>query len=415
MRRLAIELYGTLVGTLEGADSASADFRADAQALDRFGVNSHVLSASIPLSPRPSRAKAKRRRNFFHELLPEGDQLTAMNIAAGLRPGDILGFLARYGRDVAGALQIWDLDDPTEPPTPELIPVTNAEIRELLTEPYTFPLANRPVTGKTSLAGVQPKIVLARTDGHWAQAVGGAPSTHILKPIVERQPSLIYDEEYGARLARALGLASYDSHIDDFAGVPALVIERYDRDPVMPGGRIHQEDFNQALGATGAAKYQELGGVVSLARVAEVLKVVGAASDRTPLARMVVFAVAIGNLDMHAKNIGLIHYADSTARLAPAYDAVPHTHLAGNDGRMALAVCGEYRHAALTRDHLVAEIAGWGLRNASELVDGTLQELQGALATESPSASAHALIQEHILRFTQNLLAGRPAGRGATA
>ncbi|WP_309139146.1 HipA N-terminal domain-containing protein [Nocardia cyriacigeorgica] len=109
MRRLAVELYGTLVGTLEGTDRASADFHSDPNAIDRFGINSHVLSASIPLSPKPSRAKAKRRRSFFQELLPEGDQLTAMNIAAGLAPGDDIDDFAgipalvieRYDRDPA--------------------------------------------------------------------------------------------------------------------------------------------------------------------------------------------------------------------------------------------------------------------------------------------------------------------------
>ncbi|NKY37164.1 type II toxin-antitoxin system HipA family toxin [Nocardia speluncae] len=227
MKRLGVELYGDLIGTLRGADSTTFDIRADPDAIERYGVNSRILSAAIPLTPKPNRAKAKHRRNFFRELLPEGDQLAAMNAAAGLASGDVLGFLSRYGRDIAGALQIWDLDDPNEPPTPELLPVTAARVRELLDEPFVYPLANRPAVGKTSLAGVQPKIVLARTDDGWAQAVGGAPSTHILKPVVRQHPTLIYDEEYGARLARVLGLASHDTWMATFAGTPALVIERW--------------------------------------------------------------------------------------------------------------------------------------------------------------------------------------------
>ncbi|MGW0003323.1 type II toxin-antitoxin system HipA family toxin [Nocardia grenadensis] len=221
MKRLGVELYGDMVGTLQGADSAIFDFEADTAAIDRYGINSRILSAAIPLTPKPNRAKAKHRRNFFQELLPEGDQLAAMNAAARLAPGDVLGFLARYGRDVAGALQIWDLDDPSEPPTPELLPITEERVRELLDEPFLYPLANRPAVGKTSLAGVQPKIVLTRTGEGWAQAVGGAPSTHILKPVVRQHPTLIYDEEYGARIARAVGLAAHDTWIAEFAGAPA--------------------------------------------------------------------------------------------------------------------------------------------------------------------------------------------------
>jgi serine/threonine-protein kinase HipA len=66
---------------------------------------------------------------------------------------------------------------------------------------------------------------------------------------------------------------------------------------------------------------------------------------------MVILAVGIGNLDMHTKNIGLLHPADGDLQLAPAYDVVPHAHLQ-NDGRLALAVNGHYHHAELTRDDL---------------------------------------------------------------
>lgn len=271
-------------------------------------------------------------------------------------------------------------------------------------------MANRPAIGKTSLAGVQPKIVLARTDSGWAQATGGAPSTHILKPVVQQHPTLIFDEEYGARLSRVLGLSFYATWLADFAGVSALVIESFDRDPAVPGERIHQEDFNQALGAGGDAKYQEFGESVSLKRIAEVLRVVGADGDHTVLARMVVLAAALGNLDMHAKNVGLIHPPDGSVGLAPAYDVVPHTHLHGVDGRMAMAIGNQYRHATLTRGHLAAEFAGWGLRAADEIVDDTLQTIAEAVVAEAPHPDADPRIRENIRKFTENLRMGRQAG-----
>lgn len=115
MRRLAVELCGALIGTLEGTDSATFEFMTTSDAIARHGMNSRILSAAIPLTPKPNHAKVKHRRNFFRELLPEGEQLAAMNASARLAPDDVLGFLAHYGRDVAGALQIWDLDDPSEP------------------------------------------------------------------------------------------------------------------------------------------------------------------------------------------------------------------------------------------------------------------------------------------------------------
>ncbi len=72
--RLAVELYGVVVGTLEG-DSRTFDFTPTLNGLERFGNNSSVLSVSIPLTRLPRRDHARRRRNWFSELLPEGDQL----------------------------------------------------------------------------------------------------------------------------------------------------------------------------------------------------------------------------------------------------------------------------------------------------------------------------------------------------
>ena len=112
--RLAGELYGTSIGTLEG-DARTFDFTPSDAAIERFGTNSPVLSVAIPMTPTQRRDRAGRRRNWFSELLPEGDQYDFMLAQASIRRGDTPAFLAHYGRDVAGALQIWNLDDPTEP------------------------------------------------------------------------------------------------------------------------------------------------------------------------------------------------------------------------------------------------------------------------------------------------------------
>ena len=402
--RLAVELYGTVAGTLEG-DPRTFDFTPSSEGIDRFGTNSRVLSVAIPLADVLPRHHAARRRNWFAELLPEGDQYDYLLAQGGLLKGDTPAFLARYGRDVAGALQLWNLDDPAEPGTSGLHPVTSSEVRALLEDPIGSPLANEPEAGKSSLGGVQPKIVLVKTADGWAQALEGYPTTHILKPrLGGAKQTVIYDEEYGSRLARAIGLADFSTSISDFADLPALVIERYDR---VNGERVHQEDLSQALGASGNEKYQELGGVVSLLRVAEVLRRHTPAEDLLRLARMVVFAVAIGNLDLHTKNIGLLHSADGEVRLAPAYDIVPQAHQQ-NDGKLALSVNGKYRHAELTRDDLRAELARWGLRRAYPLVEETLVELQSAVKDELPFDDAYPYLQQTISVFIDNLLYGRP-------
>ncbi|WP_282859450.1 type II toxin-antitoxin system HipA family toxin [Pseudoclavibacter helvolus] len=411
--RLAVELYGVEVGLLEGDDSRSFDFVASTAGIAEFGTNSSILGVELPLVARQTRAKAGRRRNWFAELLPEGDQYEYLRAQAGLRPGDTLGFLARYGRDVAGAVQLWNVDDPTEPRTPGTRAVDDRQIRALLENPLSASLGNLADVGKSSLAGVQPKIVLAATESatggtHWSQAFGGFPSTHILKPRLSANPTVIFDEEYGARLARRLGLASFSTTVAEFDGLPALVVERFDR---IDGSRVHQEDFSQVLGASGSQKYQELSGVTSLNRVARALRGQSRAGDLILLARMLVLGIAVGNLDMHTKNLGLLHPVDGRTRLAPAYDVVPQAHQAGVDGRLALAVNGCYEHHLIDRSDVVSEITSWGLRGAERLVNETLDEVLAAVATEQPLEGSYPNLAAQIRTFAERLRAGEAAGR----
>lgn len=411
MADLVVELYGVPVGVLAGT-WRTFDFVPDPAAVATFGIDSPVLSVSIPLAAVPTRARKERRQAFFRELLPEGRMLTRMAREAGVAEQDVIGMLRRYGRDVAGALQIWDPDVPGEPRHPSTEALSTAGVAEMLTHVQENPLGNKPIGGKTSLAGVQDKIVLVRTQSGWSRAIDGFPSTHILKPESREFPTVIFDEEYGARLARAVGLLDYETRIEEFDGVAALVIERYDRASDAPQGRVHQEDFNQALGAVGIDKYQRYGGRTSLARMAAVLSTVGDRASMTRLLRLVVLSVAVGNLDLHAKNASLLHPIDGSILLAPAYDVVPQVHQP-NDGELGLAVDGEYQHRTITREHLIAEGRGWGLRDAEAVVDETLTSVLEAARVEAPHPRAHAGLAEEIRAFTTNLIEGRGAGQPA--
>lgn len=397
--RLAVELYGTKLATLTGSEH-DFDLTISTDAYERFGISSSILSLSIPLVPQLRRDHAERRRNWFRELLPEGNQLSFMLANAALRDGDTLGFLARYGRDFAGALQIWDLDDPTEPQIPKLHTLTTAAVESLLTDPASTPLGNDALQGKSSLGGVQPKIVLVKTDSGWAQALGGYPTTHILKPQLDSIfSSVIFDEEYGSRLARRLGLATHSTEVTRFGDTQTLIIERFDRDL---GQRIHQEDFSQILGASGNQKYQEIGGRVSLGRVASTLTRFVGSQEVTFLARQVIFATAIGNLDMHTKNISVLHPDSKPSRLAPAYDMVPQLHMPG-DGRMALAINKKYRHSDITGRDLTDELSSWGVRHADALVHEELTRLIRVTEEETPLPGAAKLLQENILATAKRL------------
>jgi serine/threonine-protein kinase HipA len=408
MADLLVELYGTRAGVLTGT-WRTFDFLPDAAAVTRFGIDSPILSVAIPLTVVAVRSRKERRQNFFRELLPEGRMLTRLAQQAGLAEQDVIGLLRAYGRDVAGALQIWDPDVPGEPKQPALEPLSSAGVADMLKHVQDNPLGNKPSGGKSSLAGVQDKIVLARTGEGWNRAIDGWPSTHILKPESRDYPTSIYDEEFGARFARAAGLSSFPTWIEEFAGVPAVVTERYDRSPDAPQGRIHQEDFNQVLGAGGNQKYQRYGGKVSLERIARVFAAAGDHDSLERLFKLVVVSVAVGNLDLHAKNMSLLHPPDGSMTLSPAYDIVPQAHQP-NDGEVALAVDGEYRHAAITMNHLVAEGCAWGLAEAADLAAETLATVLQLANTEAPHKRAYAGLARDFSGFASNLLAGREIG-----
>ena len=410
MADLVVELYGTRAGSLRGT-WRTFDFLPDPAVVARFGIDSPVLSVAIPLTVAAVRSRKERRQNFFRELLPEGRMLTRLAQQASLPEQDVIGLLRAYGRDVAGALQIWDPDIPGEPRQPGLEPLSNAGVADMLEHVQDNPLGNKPFGGKTSLAGVQDKIVLARTRDGWNRVIDGWPSTHILKPESRDYPTSIYDEEYGARFARSVRLTSFPTWIEKFTGVPAVVIERYDRSPDAPEGRVHQEDFNQVLGAAGSQKYQKYGGKVSLERIAQVLSATGDRDSLERLFKLVALSAAVGNLDMHAKNISLLHRPDGSITLSPAYDVVPQAHQL-NDGEIALAIGGEYRHAALTMSHLVAEGRAWGLTGAAELAEETVTLVLQLASTEPPHERAHPGLAQDIAGFAANLLAGRAIGAG---
>ncbi|MBM7503760.1 HipA domain-containing protein [Agromyces aurantiacus] len=258
---------------------------------------------------------------------------------------------------------------------------------------------------------MQPKVVLARIDDGWHRVHDGFPSTHILKPEVARYPTMIFDEEYGARIARVLGLIEYDTWIEEFGDIRALVIERYDRATDAPTGRVHQEDLCQALGIPRTQKYQEQGGDASLDRFHSLVRAQAGRDSVERLARMVVLAVAIGNVDLHAKNLALLHPFDAPTTLAPAYDTVPLRHQP-NDGRMAFAVNSVYRHADLTIDDLETQLGSWSAA-AGGLVRPTLERIAAVIDAETPHPAAYSGLRRDLAGFVANLLAGRPVGSPA--
>uniref|UniRef100_UPI00374CC922 HipA domain-containing protein n=1 Tax=Lacisediminihabitans sp. TaxID=2787631 RepID=UPI00374CC922 len=129
------------------------------------------------------------------------------------------------------------------------------------------------------------------------------------------------------------------------------------------------------------------------------------------LLRLLTLSQAIGNLDMHGKNISMLHLQDGSTRLTPAYDVVPQTHL-DSDGKMALAINRKFLHAAITVDDLIEEAESWKLRSPRTIIMETLDAVEGFVHSEAPVKNAYDRLQVDIAAFTRNLVEGRPTGHG---
>jgi serine/threonine-protein kinase HipA len=106
MASLNVELHGELLSRLIGTSRRNFDFVADSAALEKYGLGSQVLSVAVPLLSNNSGGKADRRRNYFAELLPEGESLERLASDLRVPTDDALRLLTQFGHDVAGAAEI---------------------------------------------------------------------------------------------------------------------------------------------------------------------------------------------------------------------------------------------------------------------------------------------------------------------
>lgn len=390
---LAIWLYGVRIGTLTtNGKPRHLALRYSDEALETWPGNTPLLSCSLPLSTRVLNPVW-----YFRGLLPEGDHLSTIAGRAGISVLDLHALLARYGRDVAGAVTVLPEG---EDPTTRLggaVAYDDVSLASEVEGLETTPLAIHD-DSELSLPGLQNKLLLIRDAGTWFRPTGGRPSTHILKVEDRRYPGLVTAEAAAMRLARRVGLTSVDVDVITVAGIDCIVVERYDRTIGHDGlvERIHQEDVCQALGHDyeanrGAAKY-ERGGGPGLAKVADLLERYAAhpVDELRRLVRYVTFNTIIGNADAHAKNISLIHHRDGSVELTPLYDTVATVLFPTLKDRAAMYVNGQTVLSEVTLDDVVAEAAGWSLdagvarSDAVATVDamvGALDDLPGNLVS----------------------------------
>jgi serine/threonine-protein kinase HipA len=381
-QRLAIWLYGHQVAVVERERKGRLRLSYTEDALGIYEGGTPLLSLSLPLTR--ERYPNGVTRAFLDGLLPEGEPRRAIAQDLDLPASDVFGLLGALGRDCAGALVVQPEDalPPGASTTLTAERLSSDDVGQLVANLHSAPLGvDRAV--RLSLAGVQEKLLLTRLpDGTWGRPVAGTPSTHLLKPEVERFQNTVENEAFCMRVARHLGLAVAEVETIAVDARPVLVVERFDR-RIAPDGtvqRVHQEDFCQALGLAPDRKYEQDSGP-SLARIARVLQDVADPSAPATLLRAVTLNVALGNCDAHGKNFSLTHTKSGAVRLAPLYDLLS-TRLYPLDDKLAMYVDSVQKADRVTAARIVNEATRWGLgrSSAEEAVADVLERLPAAVA-----------------------------------
>ena len=264
--------------------------------------------------------------------------------------------------------------------------------------------------GGSPLGGAKPKALISIDGVQWV--IKFFNNEPVDSPLIEHATMT---------LAQRAGITVAQTQAIRLAGVHAIAVRRFDREP---GRRIHSISAGTALRATAASGTEPEMGYPELART---LRRAGITQDDTnlhdacELFRRMVFNILIDNTDDHEKNHALlvVHpQANGRLKLAPAYDVLPtnsgqgyQEFICGAQGREstldnAMSQCEAFglppAQAAAEVARVIEVVNGWqahfaqqgvtarDLRSLAERIDGqALREQRlGFEAARYGSASA---------------------------
>jgi serine/threonine-protein kinase HipA len=291
-----IDFHDQLAGTLRQEPDGRFAFQYDPAYL-RSGIS--AIAYTLPLQTDPIYS-ASGLHPFFDNLVAEGWLANAQARALEIGPDNRFARLLAFGHDCVGAAAVID-------PRPRIQPRLDAGSPE-----ETAALANR-----ASISGVQPKLLVVKTDAGYRPAGPNEASTHIAK-LPSGSLSGIVELEYLTMIAAAELLrpdAIAEIEVAEVAGLSGrcLVVRRFDRQE--DGSKLHFEEFNQLLNHSSEAKYDG-----AYSDMAAFIRDNGRCqvADADLLLRRVLACILLGNNDAHMKNFGLL-YLGSAMRLAPIW------------------------------------------------------------------------------------------------
>lgn len=357
-RVLDVYLFDRLIGKLIQSDTGTMKFRYDAVWLEADSTS--ILSHSLPKQTESFRAK--ECLGFFGGILPEESNRERIAKNLGISKENAFAMLAEIGGECAGAVSFLPEGQKLSRGNPGYKNLTGAELVAILNDLPKRPMMAGEEGIRLSLAGAQDKITVHCLNGRFSLPLNGAPSTHILKPAIERFEDTVINEAVCMKLAKAIGLSVADVEILQLEKTQVLSVTRFDRQVGPDKGitRLHQEDFCQALSIVSEMKYQNEGGT-SLKQTFSLLRAVSSvpAIDLQSLLDAVIFNFFIGNNDAHGKNFSLL-YENGTVRLSPLYDLLSTVYYPELSANMAMKIGGQYQPKDIHPQHFekLAEDAG---------------------------------------------------------
>lgn len=376
VRSLRIKLSGIEVGSLFGIDDGRAYFVFD----EAYATNSArpILSTSFIADTEPETVAqlldptlaslagpgAGRLPPFFSNLLPEGMLRKHLIQHGNLAENDELGLLALCGEDLPGDVSALaeQLDE--------------RSLGRLLTQnqdSYEMSSHQLPTPQAESLSGVQPKVSLIRNpDGRYVMRSKNDIGLHFIGKLpagdFAKMPEL---ESLSLSLARAAGvhvcttellpLTSIANQLpfslrDDASNF--LLVHRFDRDVQTATGRLHMEDFAQALETRPENKYDGNYAAIGLVLARASIQ---PEEDLLELLRRIKVNELLGNYDAHLKNFSILYGPTGEARLSPAYDIVAHSAYLGGRGHAMYFYPNQGRRQQLTPVALRQLSNYWGV------------------------------------------------------
>ncbi len=406
-RTLDVYLHHDLVGHLTQDDDGRVIFSYAANWLENPAAKS--LSHSLPLQK--DRFTQKQCRGFFAGILPEQNQRELIARNLGISARNDFAMLEQIGGECAGAVTFMPSGEPLPEKNYRYRDLSDQELVNVLKTLPRRPLLAGDEDVRLSLAGAQDKVAVRVSDGQISIPLGGAPSTHILKPALERFPGLVFNEVLCLRLANASGIPAANAEVRSIEGIDYALVERYDRKliPTASGAeyvRLHQEDFCQALGIVSEHKYQNEGGP-SLKQCFDLLREVSSAPviDLQRLLDAVIYNYLVGNTDAHGKNFSLLYGQERReTRLAPLYDLVCTIYYSELSKKMAMKIGGEYLLDRILPRHFekLAEETGLAKplvkRRVPELATAVLNALTALDLRKRDTEKVSKLVRERCER-----------------